>query len=215
VASARDDRATSVAGTGIEELARGRLMHTIAESTDTDVTDLLARAARGDQPAWTALTRRFAPLLWSRVRQYRLQDADGFDVVQTTWMYLAENLHRIHSPAHLAGWLSTVASRECLRALKRNSRAVLSEDVMDGVADRDTGPEGRAVASAVETALRTAVAELPPHRRALIAALFADDRKPYAEVARELGVPIGSLGPTRARTLAELRRVLQARGFAE
>jgi RNA polymerase sigma factor (sigma-70 family) len=190
-------------------------MHTITEPTDTDVTDLLTRAAVGDQVAWTALTRRYAPLLWSRVRQHRLQDADGFDVVQTTWMRLAENLHRIHSPAHLAGWLSTVASRECLRALKRSSRAVLSEDLVGGVADRGAGPEDRAVAAAVESALRTAVAELPPHRQALLGALFADDRKPYADVARELGVPIGSLGPTRARTLAELRRVLQARGFGE
>ena len=189
-------------------------MHTIAETTDTtDVAELLARAAAGDQAAWTDITRRYAPLLWSRVRQYRLQDADGFDVVQTTWMRLSENLHRIHTPAHLAGWLATVVSRECLRALKNGSRAVLTEGFEDGIVDRGAGPEERAVAGAERTAVRAAVAELPPQRQALLAALFADDRRPYADVARELGVPIGSLGPTRARVLAELRRVLRARGF--
>jgi RNA polymerase sigma factor (sigma-70 family) len=191
-------------------------MHTITELTAVDdATDLLTRAAVGDQAAWTALTRRYAPLLWSRVRQHRLQDADGFDVVQTTWMRLAENLHRIHTPAHLAGWLATVASRECLRALKRDARTVATEDSWAGVADRGAGPEERAVASIEVAALRSAVAELPPQRQALLAALFADDRKPYAEVARDLGMPIGSLGPTRARTLSELRRILQAQGFGE
>ena len=194
-------------------------MHTITATTDStdtvEATDLLDRAAAGDQAAWALLTRRYAPLLWSRVRQYRLQDADGFDVVQTTWMRLSENLHRIHTPAHLAGWLATVVSRECLRVVSRGTKAVLAEDLMAGVADCGPGPDERAEAAVVGSALRAVIAELPPQRRALVAALFADDRKPYAEVARDLGVPVGSLGPTRARTLAEMRRALQARGFGE
>ena len=188
-------------------------MHTIAETTDHDVTDLLARASRGDQTAWTALNRRYAPLLWSRVRRYRLQEADGFDVVQTTWMRLAEHLDRIHTPEHLAGWLATVVSHECQRTLRLNSRALPTDDAASAAVEGSAGPEEQVVAAAVVAALRTAVAELPTQRRVLIETLFTDGRPGYAQVARDLGVPIGSLGPTRARTLAELGRVLQRQGF--
>ncbi|MBN9101405.1 MAG: sigma-70 family RNA polymerase sigma factor [Pseudonocardia sp.] len=188
-------------------------MHTITETTEHDLTDLLARAGRGDQVAWSALTRRYAPLLWSRVRRYRLQEADGVDVVQTTWMRLAEHLDRIHTPEHLAGWLATVVSHECQRTLRLTARALPVDDAAAAVVESSAGPEERAVTSEMVAALRTAVAGLPTHRRELIEALFDDGRPAYAQVARDLGVPIGSLGPTRARTLAELARVLRRQGF--
>ena len=179
-----------------------------------DPADLLARAARGEHAAWAELTRRYAPLLWSRVRQYRLQEADGLDVVQTTWLRLAENIDRIHTPEHLASWLVTVVSRECLRTLRLGSRAVLADDAELAAVQPVAGPEPAVIDAAEHDALRTAVAELPPKRRALVAALFDDDRQPYAQIASELGMPVGSIGPTRARTLADLARVMRDLGFA-
>jgi RNA polymerase sigma factor (sigma-70 family) len=185
-----------------------------ADAQPADSADLLARAARGDHAAWAELTRRYAPVLWSRVRQYRLQEADGLDVVQTTWLRLVENINRIHSPDHLAGWLATVISRECLRALQKGSRAVLVDDVEMDAMESAAGPEPAVLEAAERDALRSAVDMLPPKRRALVAALFKDDGRPYAQIASEIGMPVGSIGPTRARTLVELARIMRDMGYA-
>ncbi|WP_300014772.1 sigma-70 family RNA polymerase sigma factor [Pseudonocardia sp.] len=181
---------------------------------DVDPVELLRRAQAGDQAAWNALVRRYTPLLRARIGGWRLQEADAFDVVQTTWLRLAENIHRIHTPVHLGGWLATVVSRESQRVARGRGRAVLAEDTVALTPDPAPGPEQRAVDGDVHRVLRGAVAELTPRRRELLAALFADDRRPYAEIARRLGVPIGTIGPTRARALGDLRRALELSGVA-
>jgi RNA polymerase sigma factor (sigma-70 family) len=149
-------------------------------------------------------------MLRGRVRRYRLQDADEHDVIQVTWLRLAQNLDRIHTPAHLAGWLAAVASRECLRVRKHARRAVTVADLEPAVTD--TGPEQVVVDELTRAELRAAVtgalAALPPRRRELLQALFADDGRSYARIARDVGIPVGSIGPTRARVLAQLRRQL-------
>jgi RNA polymerase sigma factor (sigma-70 family) len=184
-----------------------------ATTTFTDSGDLLQRVAARQPGAWAELVRCYTPLLRSRTRRYRLQDADAHDVMQTTWMRLAENIDRIHTPEHLGGWLATVVSRECQRVGRERGRVLLAEDA--GVTDAapEPGPEQRAVDGDVAGRVRDAVAALPPRRRDLVRALFADDRRPYTEIARALGVPIGSLGPTRARTLRELRGMLEPLGL--
>lgn len=179
-----------------------------------DPAELLKRVRAGDQDAWNALVARYTPLLRARIACWRLQEADAFDVTQTTWMRLAENIHRIHTPAHLGGWLATVVTRECQRVARGRSRAVLAEDTVALVPDPGPGPEQRAVDGDVHRMLRSAVDGLPQHRRELLLALFADDRRPYAEIARCLGVPIGAIGPTRARMLGDLRKALALSGVA-
>lgn len=177
-------------------------------------TDLLRRVAAGRAGAWDDLIRRYTPLVRGCTARYRLQEADALDVAQVTWLRLAENLHRIHTPAHLAGWLTTVSSRECLRVVREHRRSVLADDAVAGTVDPTPGPEDRAVGHDVRTALRSALAGLPPGRRRLLTALFDGDRRPYVVIARELDIPVGSIGPTRARSLAELRRVLAHAGIA-
>jgi RNA polymerase sigma factor (sigma-70 family) len=178
--------------------------------------DLLRRAAAGHPDAWAALVTRYTPLLQARVRRYRLQDADAHDVIQVTWLRLSEHVDRIHTPDHLAGWLAAVVSRECLRVLREAARAVPLEDVGVAVAEKGAGPEQLAVARLTRARQREAVsaalATLDPRRRALLLALFADDGRTYARIARDAGVPVGSLGPTRARVLGQLRRVLERSG---
>lgn len=186
----------------------------IPAGRDVDPEDLLRRARTGDQGAWNALVRRYTPLLRARIAGWRLQEADAFDVAQTTWMRLAENIHRIHTPAHLGGWLATVVSREAQRVARGRARAVPVADAVLLTPDPAPGPEQRAVDGDVQRVLRGAVAELPPRRRELLLALFADDRSPYADIARRLGVPIGTIGPTRARMLGDLRRALELSGVA-
>ncbi|MGI9004342.1 MAG: RNA polymerase sigma factor [Pseudonocardia sp.] len=183
------------------------------DTAEPDVTELLRRAAAGHQGAWAELTRRYTPLLRARARRYRLQEADELDAIQTTWLRLAENVHRIHTPKHLAGWLATVISRECLLTLRRSARTVLADEVVLSVQDAAPGPEQTVIDAYSRAVVRDAVAELPPQRQALLGALFAGDGKPYTQIARDVGMPSGSLGPTRARTLTELRRILEQRGL--
>lgn len=172
--------------------------------------ELLRRVADGRPGAWAELIARYTPLLRSRAARYRLQEADTLDVMQVTWVRLAENIGRIHTPEHLGGWLATVVSRECQKVGRERRRMVLVEGVGESDAAAEPGPEQRAIDNELAGRMRVAVAALPPRRRDLVLALFADERRPYARIARELGVPIGSLGPTRARTLRELRGMLEA-----
>ncbi|MBW0130355.1 sigma-70 family RNA polymerase sigma factor [Pseudonocardia oceani] len=185
---------------------------TIEQDTEQDTTDLVRAAAAGVPGAWDELVRRYTPLLRSRTRGFRLQEADALDVAQATWLRLAENLHRIHTPEHLAGWLATVVSRECIRLLRHGSRTIPADEPLATAADPRPGPEDVVVDADTCAALRTALDALPARRRALVAALFLDDRRPYVEIARDLGMAVGSLGPTRARTLTELRRLLDGAG---
>ena len=161
---------------------------------------------------------RYTPMLRGRVRRYRLQDADAHDVIQVTWLRLAQNLDRIHTPEHLAGWLAAVASHECLRVLHEATRTVVTAEAGYAATDPDTGPEQLAVDAVTRAEVRAtvdrAVATLPPRRRALVLALFADDGRSYARISQDIGIPVGSIGPTRARVLAQLRRQLDRRGAA-
>ena len=190
--------------------------------TSTDIppapADLLRRAAEGHADAWAAIVARYTPMLRGRVRRYRLQDADAHDVIQVTWLRLAQNLGRIHTPAHLAGWLAAVASHECLRMLHEAKRTVVTAEAGYAAADPGTGPEQLAVdaltRAEVHAAVGRAVATLPPRRRALLQALFADDGRSYARISQDFGIPVGSIGPTRARVLAQLRRQLDCGGAA-
>lgn len=176
-------------------------------------TDLLRRAAAGHADAWSTIVTRYTPLLLARVRRYRLQEADAHDVIQVTWLRLAEHADRIHTPEHLAGWLAAVVSRECLRVLREARRTTPVADAAGNVADPDEGPEQVAVAATARAQQHAAVAAalqtLSPRRQDLLRALFADDGRSYARIARDVGIPIGSIGPTRARALAQLRRVLE------
>ncbi|GAA3217840.1 sigma-70 family RNA polymerase sigma factor [Pseudonocardia petroleophila] len=182
--------------------------------TAEEPADLLRRVAAGCPGAWEDLIRRYGSLVRARTTAYRLQEADAHDVAQTTWLRLAENLDRIHTPGHLAGWLAAVAAHECQRVARDRTRVVVSDDAALPAPEWESGPEQAAVDGDVRRAVAGAIAGLPPRRRALLAALFAEDRRPYAQIAHDLGVPVGSLGPTRARLLRVLRRTLADSGIA-
>jgi DNA-directed RNA polymerase specialized sigma24 family protein len=89
---------------------------------DPPVTDLVTRARNGEQQAWDALVERYAPLIWSISRRYRLSGADADDVGQTVWLHLVDQLDRLRDPAALVGWLATTTQRECLRVRRAAQR---------------------------------------------------------------------------------------------
>jgi RNA polymerase sigma factor (sigma-70 family) len=176
--------------------------------------DLLARLAAGEPAAWREVVTRYERLVRSRVRGFRLQPADAEDAVAATWLRLAQNADRINDVDRLPGWLSTVAGRECLRILDRAAHSGIPvEDAGVTVPEATPGPEQRAVDADVARELRALVADLPRRRRLLIAALFGEDTWSYERISRVTGIPTGSIGPTRARALDQLRRLAVERGL--
>ncbi len=182
--------------------------------SELSTADLLRRAGERDPGAWEEIVRRYTGVVSAKVRSFRLQDADTNDAVQMTWLRLAENCRQVQHPEHLGGWLATTASRECLRIIRDTKRSpVPADETVETTADPAVSPEEHLLAAERARVLRTLVAELPPRRRSLIQALYTSNPRPYAEVARITGMPVGGIGPTRARALAQLRRGLDESGL--
>ncbi|HYB87920.1 MAG TPA: sigma-70 family RNA polymerase sigma factor [Streptosporangiaceae bacterium] len=175
---------------------------------DPPVADLVTRARRGDQRAWDTLVGRYAPLVFAICRKHRLSDADASDVAQTVWLHLVQQLDKIRDPAALPGWLATTTRHACFRALHEARRPQAAGYMVDAedIPDQQSGlAEDELLVAERHAALREAFADLPPASQQLIALLIADPPVPYTEISAKLGIPIGSIGPTRARCLDKLR----------
>ncbi len=188
------------------------------------LSSLLARAETGDQSAWNEIVDRFTNLLWSVCRSYFLPQDQAIDVVQTTWLRLVENLARIKDPERLPGWLTTTARNECLRHLHRAGREEVgwSETAVPELVDELSLSQGDSPVSAVDArlldderdaALWRCFSALSERCRTLLRVLMATDANAYAEVSEALGLPIGSIGPTRMRCLARLRQLADEAGY--
>ncbi len=184
-----------------------------------DVGELVRAAARGDSGSWDALVARYSGLIWSVARGYRLSQADTADVFQTTWLRLAEHLGQIKDPERVGAWLATTTGRECLRVARSGARVIpASEDTLVGLGQVDGySPEQAALDSEQRRldadrsrTLWRAFGELPERCRQLLRILMASPAPSYAEVAAALDMPVGSIGPTRARCLQRLRQLLAA-----
>lgn len=153
---------------------------------------------------------RYADLVWSVARSFRLGTADAADVSQTTWLRLVEHLNDIRDSARLGAWLATTARREALALLRRSGHTVLTGDpwrldVADPVAEP---PDGALIRTENAVGVRHAFVQLSQRCQQLLRVLLADPAPSYAEVGAALGMPIGSIGPARARCLDGLRRRL-------
>lgn len=181
-----------------------------------DLAALVEAAGGGDQEAWNEITARFTSLLWSVARSFRLSHDDAADVVQNTWLRLLEHLTTIERPEALPGWLTTTARREALGLIRRRGRDTVTRDDDLGTEAVDTTAE-ELDASLLETErdvnLWTCFRRLPANCQQLLRVLMATDRPNYAEVSEGLGMPIGSIGPTRMRCLARLRAFVEASGY--
>jgi RNA polymerase sigma factor (sigma-70 family) len=180
-------------------------------NTDADcsVSDLVARARSGDRQAWDALVERYAPLIWSICRKHRLGRADADDVGQSVWLRLLDQLDRVREPAALPGWLSTTTRRECLRVLSaaQGPHATIYALDVESLPDQRAGTADQELLAAERhAALRAAFTQLPPNGQQLLALLTADPPMPYADISAQLGIPVGSIGPTRSRYLDKIRR---------
>ncbi|MBO2459281.1 sigma-70 family RNA polymerase sigma factor [Actinomadura sp. LCR2-06] len=175
----------------------------LAALQDDGTSELVVRAREGDEAAWSRLVERYSGLLWSIARAHRLGDADAGDVVQTCWLRLVERIGALDDPAAAGCWLATTARNECMGVLRRRARDLAP--VALG-ARPSSGPDEVAVARDRLGRVGAALEALPGRCRTLLR-LFAQAAS-YAELAAALGIPVGSVGPTRARCLSALRRLV-------
>lgn len=174
-------------------------------------------AAAGDQRAWDLLVDRFAGLVWAICREHRLSDSDAADTVQLTWLRLLENLGRIRDPQRLAGWLATTCRRECLAVLRQSRTTVpTTADSLDLVMGGSGAADQAVLATEQRAILWQAFTRLSDWCQQVLRALIldAEDGPPsYRLVAAQLQTPVGGLGPTRARCLSQLRKLLDSSGI--
>jgi RNA polymerase sigma factor (sigma-70 family) len=176
---------------------------------DPTVIALVGRVCDGDQKAWNDIIDRYSPLVWSICLRYQLSRQDIDDVGQSIWLLLVENIGSLREPAALPGWIATATRHECLRIVRTSRRqdpgGLPPEDLMPPD-QSDTRIEQELFEAERYIALRAAFAELPSGCHALLSMLIADPPPGYAQISQALGIPIGSIGPTRARCLQRLRR---------
>jgi RNA polymerase sigma factor (sigma-70 family) len=178
-----------------------------------EVVALVERAAAGDERAWEDLVTEFGGLVWAVTRAYRLSHADAAEVSQITWTRLVEHVGRLQDPARVGPWLATTARRECLGVLRRGGRIVLRGDDLPEHACEAPEHGTGLVEQERDDVLWQAFESLDPRDRALLRMLIADPRPSYEEISAALDMPIGSIGPTRARVLEKLRREVERLGL--
>jgi RNA polymerase sigma factor (sigma-70 family) len=178
-----------------------------------DTREILSDAQSGAAGAADRFVRQFERLVWWTVRSFRLPESDAEDVVQNTWLRAFEHLRDVRDPQRVSSWLVTIARRECLK-LMRGKREVLGLDHQAEQRDeRSPQPEKAAVDARMNDLLWQHVNSLPASSRDLVVALSSNDAPAYADLARCKGIPIGSIGPTRMRSLRKLRTSLERAGL--
>ena len=177
---------------------------------DPTVVSLVTRAANGDQAAWDEIVERYAPLVWAICQRHQLDRQSIDDIGQSVWLRLVENISRLREPAALPGWIATTTRRECLRALRASGRHGMEvpQPVEELPCCGSADVEQEIIEAELHAALRAAFAELPAGCRELLSMLISDPPLGYARISAKLAMPMGSIGPTRARCLARLRRSL-------
>lgn len=180
------------------------------------LTEMVEAATSGDRGAWHWLVKRYAPLVIGVAARYRLGPDDAADVSQAVWLKLVEHLDDIREPRALPGWIVTTTRNEALRLLKTRQRAVPVDPQFAFAVDEavDAGSlDDEMLRDEQHHALREGLRELRPQHRDLLALLLADPPLSYDEISRRLNMPIGSIGPTRARCLEALRNTAALRAL--
>lgn len=169
------------------------------------ISDLVSEAANGNGRAWAELHRRYHRMINGVARSAGCASADLCDVQQAVWARLFRHIHRLRQPEAIGGWLAVVTKRECLRMAGRGP-AIVDIDEVASVATSGDEPLGTVLDTERRAAVRRAVATLPARRRTLLEAMLDHPELDYAQLADRLSMPVGSIGPTRQRSLDELRR---------
>jgi RNA polymerase sigma factor (sigma-70 family) len=178
-------------------------------------TDLVRQLTTGDQAAWEELVNRYDRRLYGIARSFRLDPATSQDVVQTAWLRLVEKLHTVRDLDRISSWLVTTVRRQALSAV-RGSRQ--SPDLVGygmDVPDPGRQPDEEAAAQDRDARVRAALGRLPDRDQRLLTLLVSAPARSYQALSTELRMPVGSIGPTRARSLDRLRQAFATAGVNE
>jgi len=183
-------------------------------ASDVAVATMVRAAVAGDERGWNGLVRRFDGMLRGIARGYGLRGADVEDVVQTTWLRAVCHLHRVNEPAAVSGWLAVTARREAVRTLQRGVREVLVDDPEPAPVAGAPTPETQVIEREERRVLRGAVRRLPGRQRDLLDGMLQTPGLSYQELSARLGMPVGSIGPTRERAFGRLREDARLRDIS-
>jgi RNA polymerase sigma factor (sigma-70 family) len=185
---------------------------TVEDSLASRAGRLFALYRAGDEARMGELVKILTPILWHTARSARLDAATTEDVLQTVWLTLLRKADTITEPLAVLQWLVVTTKREAWRVARTQTR-VRPEDLES--TNAMTSDSGESVEEAVlrlsrDDRLWQHVEGLPERCRVLLRVIAFADRPDYAELAKALGMPQGSIGPTRGRCLAKLRLALAA-----
>lgn len=187
----------------------------MSDDTQPSPAQLIAACRAGDADAWDALVARYERLIYTIPLRYGLTSAEADDVFQTVWLKLLQHLDNLREPNRVAAWLVTTARRECWNrrrgAHHENVQVMAPESLPEDSWVEELTPEQIVLRYDQHRAVRQAIGRLGERCRQLLRSLYYDPAEPtYAEIAARLDMPVGSIGPTRARCLQKLRQVLKA-----
>jgi RNA polymerase sigma factor (sigma-70 family) len=166
-----------------------------------------------DPECWSELVHLLEPLVYAVARKTGLSPAECEDCAQDVWLSLLRTRHTIKEPDRIPAWLSRAVSRRAVRIAKARGKDLPSDSAEERAAIGEL-PDDVLVRLETAAILRLAMGALPPHCRRLLDALyFSPEEKKYSDIARDLGLPANSLGPTRSRCLNKLRSILEGIGF--
>jgi RNA polymerase sigma factor (sigma-70 family) len=180
--------------------------------------ELIEACLKGSGQAWEALLIRYQRLIYSIPLRYGLPEHDANDVFQNVSLLLWENLGHIRDRERLGAWLVITTRRECWRMLRqrRQNITTLEGETLDKLLPMGPLSEDEFLVMEQQSQIRAAVETLDAPCRELLKLLFYTEPRPaYSEIARSLALPEGSIGPTRARCLEKLLKILEDMGFAD
>ena len=179
---------------------------TVEDSLATRAGRLFAEYRDGDEAKMAELVRILTPILWHMARASRLDSATAEDVLQTVWLTLVRKADTISEPLAVLQWMVVTTKREAWR-VSRNQAKTRPEDPQSAVGERVSGEtvEEEVIRGDAQHRLWEHIEQLPERCRALLRVIAFADRPDYADLGRALGMPQGSIGPTRGRCLAKLR----------
>ncbi|HRF58566.1 MAG TPA: sigma-70 family RNA polymerase sigma factor [Fimbriimonadaceae bacterium] len=186
------------------------------KDADVEIERLLTRCRAGDRDAWTKLVERLQSTVFGVTRRLGLSEADAADVFQATFIALYRNLDRIDQALTLPRWIAVTATRECYRVRRTYPEATGSADertLEDTIAVEQRSAEEIAIESERALVLREGLEQLGGRCRVLLTLLYGEVETSYIEIGAKLGMPIGAIGPTRARCLEKLRKILEREAY--
>lgn len=178
-------------------------------------SELVALCLSGEAGAWEALIRKYRRLIFSIPVRFSLSSADASDVFQSVCVKLIENLHKLKDESKISAWLITTTTRQCIHLQAQRRRNVSQDEQADEPLDPHQSIESTSIDLERQQAVRESVESLQDRCRRLLQMLYFDPADPsYEEISRALGLPVSSIGPTRARCLDKLRTQIRRRGVS-